>query len=48
MGAGDSFIGGFLASYHAKNDMRQALLQAARSAAATCEIDGAFGYGMKK
>lgn len=48
MGAGDSFIGGFLASYHGKGDMREALAAAARAAATTCEHFGAFGYGMRK
>lgn len=48
MGAGDSFIAGFLAAYHDRQNMQDALLQAARSAAATCGEYGAFGYGIKK
>ncbi|WP_134703752.1 PfkB family carbohydrate kinase [Ammoniphilus sp. YIM 78166] len=48
MGAGDSFIAGFLVSYHDHQDMRKALLQAAQSAAQTCQTYGAFGYGTKK
>jgi fructoselysine 6-kinase len=48
MGAGDSFIGGFLASYHEHHEMQRALQQAALSAAATCESYGAFGYGKVK
>ncbi|WP_248927916.1 PfkB family carbohydrate kinase [Paenibacillus hamazuiensis] len=48
MGAGDSFIAGFLTSYGDYRDMEAALLQAARSAAATCGYYGAFGYGTKK
>lgn len=48
MGAGDSFIGGFLAAYHGTWDMEQALQQAVRSAAATCQYHGAYGYGISK
>ncbi len=48
MGAGDSFIAGFLTSYHDQRDMRIALHQAAQSAASTCTYFGAFGYGTKK
>jgi fructoselysine 6-kinase len=48
MGAGDSFIGGFLTHYHEHRDMKAALVQASRSAAATCGYYGAFGYGKKK
>lgn len=48
MGAGDSFIGGFLAHYHVHRNMQEALLQAARSAAVTCGYYGAFGYGKNK
>jgi fructoselysine 6-kinase len=48
MGAGDSFIGAFLAAYHGTWKMQEALVQAARSAAATCAHYGAFGYSMKK
>lgn len=48
MGAGDSFIGGFLAAYHNSGSMKSALYQAASSAVTTCEHYGAFGYGRKK
>lgn len=48
MGAGDSFIGGFLASYHQGKDMQASLLQAAHSAASTCTGYGAFGYGERR
>lgn len=48
MGAGDSFIGGFLAIYHERRDMQEALAHAAKSAAATCGYYGAFGYGRQK
>lgn len=48
MGAGDSFIGAFLAAYHGRWDMRVALEQAAVAAAKTCTHFGAFGYGARK
>lgn len=48
MGAGDSFIAGFLVSYHNGQDMRAALLQAAQSASSTCQYYGALGYGSEK
>ncbi|XOK58408.1 PfkB family carbohydrate kinase [Paenibacillus elgii] len=48
MGAGDSFIGAFLTSYHEHRDMQEALLQASRSASVTCGHYGAFGYGKRK
>lgn len=48
MGAGDSFIAGFLTSYHERFDMSAALHQAALSASATCRHFGAFGYGIHK
>ncbi|PYI56364.1 PfkB family carbohydrate kinase [Paenibacillus flagellatus] len=48
MGAGDSFIGAFLAAYHDSRDMRGALARAAEAAAATCGTYGAFGYGKSK
>jgi fructoselysine 6-kinase len=44
MGAGDSFIGGFLVSYKQKGDMQQALQAGADSAARTCTCYGGFGY----
>lgn len=44
MGAGDSFISGFLTYYHEHLDMKQALVKAAESAAKTCRHHGAFGY----
>ena len=45
MGAGDSFIGSFLASYHEHRDMVEALRKAAYSASVTCGFYGSFGYG---
>lgn len=48
MGAGDSFIGGFLAAYYDSKDIKEALHIAAQSAAITCECSGAFGYGTRK
>lgn len=48
MGAGDSFIAGFLTSYSDSRDMEAALLLGAQSAAATCGHYGAFGYGIRK
>jgi fructoselysine 6-kinase len=44
MGAGDSFIAGFLTHYHEQLDIKKALLKAAESAAKTCKHHGAFGY----
>jgi fructoselysine 6-kinase len=47
MGAGDSFIAGFITSYFDTNDVELALKKAAISAAKTCQLFGAFGYGKK-
>ncbi|WP_413300999.1 PfkB family carbohydrate kinase [Bacillus sp. 1P10SD] len=47
MGAGDSFIAGFLTSYFDSNDIEKALENAAVSAGKTCKTYGAFGYGKK-
>ncbi|SCY66217.1 PfkB family carbohydrate kinase [Alkaliphilus peptidifermentans] len=44
MGAGDSFIAGFLTSYIDHKDMIMALNYAAKRAANSCTISGAFGY----
>lgn len=45
MGAGDSFIAGFLTAFVAKNmTLSQSLDFAASAAAQTCTIDGGFGY----
>ncbi|SKC76252.1 PfkB family carbohydrate kinase [Maledivibacter halophilus] len=44
MGAGDSFIAGFLTYYSENKNMREALNFAVICAAKTCSIDGAFGY----
>lgn len=44
MGAGDSFIAGFLTSYIQTKDMRHALDFAADCAARTCTFYGAFGH----
>jgi fructoselysine 6-kinase len=45
LGAGDSFIGRFLAGYVAGDDPAVTLEAAARAAAATCGSHGAFGRG---
>lgn len=47
MGAGDSFIAGFITSYFDTQDIRAALKSASISARDTCKIYGAFGYGKK-
>jgi fructoselysine 6-kinase len=44
MGAGDSFIAGFLLQYHSRRDMKAALAFAARCASQTCAISGSFGH----
>lgn len=44
MGAGDSFIAGFLTRFYDINDMKTALDYAADRAANTCSFYGAFGY----
>ena len=44
MGAGDSFIAGFLTNYGDTKNMKEALSFAAAKAAATCRIHGGFGY----
>lgn len=44
MGAGDSFIAGFLTHFLATRDMEGALAKAAEHAAETCKTYGAFGY----
>ncbi|WP_432409171.1 PfkB family carbohydrate kinase [Wukongibacter sp. M2B1] len=44
MGAGDSFIAGFLTHYTKNKNMKEALDFAAICASKTCSIDGAFGY----
>lgn len=44
MGAGDSFIAGFLTNYIAHGNMEQALDSAADCAAKTCSYFGGFGY----
>ena len=45
MGAGDSFIAGFLTRYTHGASMEEALDFAADCAAATCKVCGGFGYG---
>lgn len=45
MGAGDSFIAGFLTHYFDHSHMANALDFAATCAAKTCEEKGGFGYG---
>ncbi|WP_026041417.1 PfkB family carbohydrate kinase [Virgibacillus halodenitrificans] len=44
MGAGDSFIGGFLTEFYNRGNMEMALHSAARSASVTCGFYGGFGY----
>lgn len=44
MGAGDSFIAGFLTHYGDHHDMRAALAFASERAADTCKVHGGFGY----
>ncbi|WP_286680560.1 PfkB family carbohydrate kinase [Tepidanaerobacter sp. EBM-49] len=44
MGAGDSFIAGFLTYYIQSGDMAAALKYAAKCAAKTCTFYGGFGY----
>jgi len=44
MGAGDSFIAGFLTDFYDSGDMRSALDYAAERASVTCSFFGAFGY----
>lgn len=48
MGAGDSFIAGFLSTYGKNFDPKQALYQAVKSASITCGHYGAFGYPKEK
>ncbi len=47
MGAGDSFIAGFITSYFDTLDIPTALRNAVFSAGKTCKTYGAFGYGKK-
>ena len=47
MGAGDSFIAGFLTAYGDGKGMEEALDYAADRSAATCMIRGGFGYPHK-
>lgn len=44
MGAGDSFIAGFLVNYLSKNDLRKAGKVACKNAAITCQLSGGFGH----
>jgi fructoselysine 6-kinase len=44
MGAGDSFIAGFLTRFYDSDNMRSALDYAADCAAITCTFFGAFGH----
>ncbi|HAQ06650.1 MAG TPA: carbohydrate kinase [Bacillus bacterium] len=44
MGAGDSFIGGFLNEFISNGDMEMALKFAAKSASITCGFYGGFGH----
>lgn len=47
MGAGDSFIAGFLSYYTKYRDVRVALKNASKSSAQTCSYNGAIGYPLK-
>jgi fructoselysine 6-kinase len=44
MGAGDSFIAGFLTAFYKQKDMKEALVFAAERASITCGFYGGFGY----
>jgi fructoselysine 6-kinase len=44
MGAGDSFIAGFLTAYHESKAMEKSLLYAAEQASRTCLYHGGFGH----
>jgi fructoselysine 6-kinase len=44
MGAGDSFISGFLTAYYNKKELPEALEFAAKRASLTCGFYGGFGY----
>ncbi|WP_209123621.1 PfkB family carbohydrate kinase [Alkalihalobacillus sp. BA299] len=46
LGAGDSFIAKFIVENFEHGNMEIALLEAAKAAAKTCTIFGAFGYGL--
>ncbi|MEH7076868.1 PfkB family carbohydrate kinase [Neobacillus drentensis] len=45
LGAGDSFIAGFLTNHFNGFTIEESLLAAAKIAARTCEVNGAFGLG---
>jgi len=45
LGAGDSFIAGFLSSYLLEKNIAKALHNGALVASQTCQNYGAFGYG---
>jgi fructoselysine 6-kinase len=45
LGAGDSFIAGFLTNHFNGVAIEETLKAAAQIAARTCEVNGAFGYG---
>jgi len=47
MGAGDSFIASFLVNYHLYENPKQALEEAAKSAAISCSHYGSIGYPLK-
>lgn len=44
MGAGDSFIAGFLVDYLSKNNLQKAAKAACSNAAVTCQLSGGFGH----
>lgn len=45
MGAGDSFIAGFLVAYMDTHSIEKAAKKASQNAADTCGLDGGFGHG---
>ncbi|MEH7301053.1 PfkB family carbohydrate kinase [Neobacillus drentensis] len=45
LGAGDSFIAGFLTNHFNGCSIEESLKAAAKIAARTCEVNGAFGFG---
>lgn len=47
LGAGDSFIAGFLTDFIDHNQMKKALEEGAQKAAATCTVNGAFEKGKR-
>lgn len=46
MGAGDSYIAAFLLSYLQDRDIPKAMAEGSRFAAASCLVEGSFGFGV--